>query len=112
MSTRTAADPRSGRTHAPAAVVVCTRDRPAQLEACLPTVLQALRDGDELVVVDSASHDPAVGRIAAASATVVVRCEQPGLSRARNAGLRASTAPLVAFTDDDCRAASGWVAAM
>ena len=30
-------------------------------------------------------------------------------SKLRNAGWRAATAPVIAFTDDDCRAAEGWV---
>jgi cellulose synthase/poly-beta-1,6-N-acetylglucosamine synthase-like glycosyltransferase len=34
--------------------------------------------------------------------TVIVRNERPGLSRARNTGVRASRSPLIAFTDDDC----------
>jgi GT2 family glycosyltransferase len=34
------------------------------------------------------------------------------LSRARNAGVAATTAPFVAFTDDDCRVAEGWTAAV
>ena len=36
----------------------------------------------------------------------------PGLSRARNAALRASTADLVLFTDDDVRVPPDWIAGM
>jgi GT2 family glycosyltransferase len=37
---------------------------------------------------------------------------QQGLSYGRNAGIAASTAPLVAFTDDDVEPDSGWIAAI
>jgi cellulose synthase/poly-beta-1,6-N-acetylglucosamine synthase-like glycosyltransferase len=91
-------------------VILNTRDRPALLEQTLAVLPRALQPGDELVVVDSASVDPAVGRIAEAAGARVVRCERPGTSRAKNAGLAATTAPIVAFTDDDCVPAPGWTA--
>jgi GT2 family glycosyltransferase len=43
----------------------------------------------------------------------VVRFDQSiGLAAARNAGVRASRAEIVAFTDDDCEADAGWLAAL
>lgn len=61
----------------------------------------------ELIVVNDASTDNTDEVLEAFARevpfrTVVVRNEQPGLSRARNTGVRASQAPLIAFTDDDC----------
>src|SRR5438067_1168599 len=41
-----------------------------------------------------------------------VRCELPGVARARNAGFRATHAPIVAFTDDDCLVAPDWTGAV
>jgi glycosyltransferase involved in cell wall biosynthesis len=93
-------------------VILNTRDRPALLEQTLATLPRSMRPGDELVVVDSASRDPAVGRIAEAAGARVVRCDVPGTSRAKNAGLAATTAPLIAFTDDDCTPAAGWTEAI
>ena len=92
------------------AVVLCTRDRPALLEAALPAVKAALRPGDEAVVVDSASVDPAVGRIVEAAGLRVERATRPGLTFARNYGAAATSAPIVAFTDDDCRPRPDWTA--
>ena len=86
------------------AVVVPTRDRPDQLRRCVTAVRAAMRPGDELVVVDSGSATPVVG--------ATVRCDVAGAARARNAGVAASTAPLVAFTDDDCRPEPGWLDAL
>ena len=37
---------------------------------------------------------------------------EPGAARQRNVGWREARAPLVAFTDDDCRPAPGWLAAI
>lgn len=90
------------------AVVVATRDRPAFVGALLEHLVPALRPCDELVVVDSASRDDAVRRTAEAAGVRVVRCDRPGVSRARNAGVAATTAPLIAMTDDDCLPEPGW----
>lgn len=90
------------------AVVLCCRDRSALLAEALPAVTAQLRDGDELVVVDSASTDDGVRRVAAAAGVRCLRVDEPGLSRARNAGWRATSAPVVLFTDDDCRPLEGW----
>ena len=39
----------------------------------------------------------------------VLRCDRPGLGRARNVGLSAIDEEFVAFTDDDCLADSHWL---
>jgi glycosyltransferase involved in cell wall biosynthesis len=92
------------------AVVVCSRDRPEQLRACLPALLA--QPATEVLVVDSASATEATAQVAAEFGVRCVRVEQPGLARARNAALRATTADLVAFTDDDCVPATGWATAI
>lgn len=68
-----------------------------------------MRAGDELIVVDSASRDDRVREVATAAGAMVLRCDRPGLSRARNVGWPASTHPFVLFTDDDCRPDQDWV---
>jgi GT2 family glycosyltransferase len=90
-------------------VVVPTRDRPTQLAACLASLRSALRPQDELVVVDSASSDPApVAQVARGAGATLVRCERPGVGRARNAGWRAGRGQVVLFTDDDVVVDAGW----
>ena len=84
-------------------VVVCTHDRPEDLQRCL-AALAALEDPVEVVVVDSASR-VAVGPL---DGVRLIRLEEPGLSRARNAGLAAATGDLVAFVDDDAAVARDW----
>lgn len=96
----------------PVSVVIPTRERPALVEAALSAVKRSLRPGDEVIVVDSASNPPAAVATAAVATEAgarLVRCDQPGTCRARNAGARAASAPIVAFTDDDCLPEPGWV---
>ena len=57
---------------APVSVVLPTRDRPAMLERCLAGLAAALGPDDQLVVVDSASTDPAVGQVARDRAATVL----------------------------------------
>jgi len=94
------------------ACVIASRDRPQHLSVALESVLQARRPGDEVVVVDSASRDDATRRVADDAGVPCVRCEVPGVARARNAGFRATQAPIVAFTDDDCLVAKDWALAV
>jgi GT2 family glycosyltransferase len=64
-----------------------------------------------LVVADGAT--PEVLSVAEASAARVLRLEPGrGPAAARNAGWRTATGELIAFTDDDCLPAPGWVAAL
>lgn len=97
---------------APCSVVLPTRDRPARLQRCLASLAEALAPGDELIVVDSASRDPEVAAIARAAGALVVRCERPGVDRARNAGWRRATHDAVLFVDDDVVVEAGWADAL
>jgi GT2 family glycosyltransferase len=100
-------------------VVVATHDR---IEL-LPRVVRALEHEPgaadlELVVVDDASSDGTwemLETIARESPLPVRPMRMPhnvGPAAARNAGWRAASAPLIAFTDDDCIPQPGWVAAI
>jgi GT2 family glycosyltransferase len=92
---------------ATAAVVICTRDRPAQLARTLAAVRdQAEAAGFELLVVDQ-SQTPLAG-----DGVRVIADHGTGLSRARNVAMHASDARWLAFVDDDCRPEPGWAAAL
>ena len=102
----------AGTSGIPVTVVIATRDRPELAREALAAASTALRAGDSLILVDSASADPvAIADIARQAGATLVRCEEPGTSRARNAGWRATSAELVAFTDDDCLPDSRWLEA-
>lgn len=108
--------------HLRIAVVVPTYRRPALLTQCLMALCgQDIEPGDyEIVVCDDGPDDATrdtVDRLAAEQAPrglsiryLPVR-ETQGPAGARNAGWRAARAPLIAFTDDDTIADSGWLRA-
>ena len=95
-------------------VVVPTRDRHDQLRRCLASLLaQEVPAGSsfDVVVVDDGSVPPVELPWVDARVTVT-RQSQGGPASARNAGALATQAPLVAFLDDDCEPAPGWLAAL
>jgi glycosyltransferase involved in cell wall biosynthesis len=96
-------------------LVICTRNRAAQLKDSLQYVA-CLKPSCcwELVVVDNGSGDTTGAIIAdyAANVPFSVRLLQegiPGLGRARNTGWKAARGDVVAFTDDDCYVAPDYV---
>lgn len=101
-------------------VVVSTRDRAERLAQLLESMRgQSLdRSAFELVVVDNGSDDstPAVlereRQRGDLPLQVLTRERGDGPAAARNDGWRAARGALVAFTDDDCRADPGWLAAL
>lgn len=92
-------------------VVVCTHERADALGRCLEA-LAALEDPVEVVVVDSASQEPCtdlVERFAGRNPRLRLVCEDgPGLSRARNRGIRETSSDLIAFIDDDAAVRPDW----
>jgi hypothetical protein len=96
------------------AVVVASHERPLRLRWCLNALAEQTlaREAFEVVVVFDdrgdetaallAAHPlrPRAIRLAAGTGTAPVQ---------RNRGWRASRAPLVAFTDDDCRPDPSWL---
>jgi glycosyltransferase involved in cell wall biosynthesis len=91
------------------AVVTTVRDG----ERALPGLADAL-DAQTLcafdwVVIDNASRDRTADVARARGATVVTE-PRPGRARARNRGVAATRAQLLAFTDADCRPRPDWLA--
>jgi len=91
------------------AVVVCTRDRADALRDCLRSISALAHRPDELVVVDNGDDGGATRRVAEQFSARWVPEPRPGLSRARDAGIRATTSDVVAFTDDDVRVHPEWL---
>lgn len=95
-----------------ATVAVCTRDRAEDLDRCLTAVGRLFDDGQQVLVVDSASRDDATARVCAKHGVRYVREDVPGLDRARNRALREANTPIVAFVDDDAAPDQAWLRAL
>jgi glycosyltransferase involved in cell wall biosynthesis len=85
-------------------IVVIGRNEGDRLTACLESIRSARKMPEpvELIYVDSASTDGSPERAAALGATVIVLGHgKLSAARARNAGWRTATAPLILFLDGD-----------
>lgn len=94
------------------ALAVATRDRSPLLERCLlPALREAAAAGHDVVVVDQ-SVGTETRDLVAGLPGVRYLFSEPGLSRARNAAIAATTSELIAFTDDDVELPAGWLDAL
>jgi glycosyltransferase involved in cell wall biosynthesis len=94
-------------------VVMCTRNRPDLIARAVSSVLDNDHARFNLIVVDQSDDDQTGATVRALGATHAnlryVHTPTPGLSRAYNIGVRATTGTLIAFTDDDCAAPNDWI---
>jgi GT2 family glycosyltransferase len=91
-------------------VVIATKGRPEILRGTLASIGRCDPAPHELIVVDG---DPAgSAREPAEEAGARYHRTEPGLTRQRNAGVRAAEGEVVVFLDDDVEAAPGLFAAL
>jgi glycosyltransferase involved in cell wall biosynthesis len=94
-------------THAPSiSVVIATRNRPEMLRSCIESVLGSDHPSFEVVVADQSEEPVSLGcdpRI------IHLHLTTRGKSAALNAGIAAASAPMLAFTDDDCTVPPDWL---
>ena len=93
-------------------VVICayTERRWQQTRAALESALQQDPPPNEvLLVVDHNAGLAALARREVPTVTVLESAGTPGLSGARNTGLKAASQPVTAFLDDDAEARPGWL---
>jgi glycosyltransferase involved in cell wall biosynthesis len=92
--------------------VVPTRNRPDHASPCVGSILGNAGDDFELLIVDQSDDDAteqALASYAGDHRFRYVRSSSRGASAARNVGVEQSTAPIIAFTDDDCRVSTDWL---
>lgn len=96
-------------------VAVCTRNRAAQLPACLDALSRLDYPAHllDLLVVDNAPTDDSTRTVVARfrRCRYVVEPE-PGLDRARNRAIVEARGSILAYTDDDVSVDGGWVRAI
>ena len=102
------------------AVVIPTLRRPVMLERALRSVFAQVGSLDRIAAVVVADNDPdgsaaaLIDRLRAEApvSLTYAHAPVPGVATARNVGLAATDAPLIAFLDDDEAASRGWLAAL
>jgi glycosyltransferase involved in cell wall biosynthesis len=106
-----ATKPAFARSRPSVSVVICTRDRPLQLARCLESLAQLSLSPDQILIVDNCPADADSARqLAAKFGADYVLEPEPGLDRARNAGVRTSRGAIVAYVDDDVTVHPQWLA--
>lgn len=96
-------------------IIVSTRDHPEYIARCLPSLLTLHYPSYEIIVVDNAPSTTATADFvqrsySAESRIKYVRENRPGLSSARNCGMKVAMGEILAFTDDDVVVDSYWLA--
>lgn len=91
-------------------VVVVTHDSRDALAATVPALVEQLRDGDQLIVVDNASSDgtAAAARELAPEAIVLETGANLGFAAACNRGARAASGELLCLLNPDAVPQPGW----
>jgi len=99
-------------------VCICTHNRPHYVRDCLAGLARqtACQDSFAVLVVDSGSTGDVSAELtrltAGAPNARVLRVDLPGVSLARNAGVRACRSRYIAYIDDDAIPADDWVASI
>lgn len=96
-------------------VVIPTRGRETRLAFALEALAQQTLDAADfevLVVRDGGTPPRAAGPVEGLDVRFLERVPRGGPGAARNVGWREARGRLVAFTDDDCRPAAGWLEAL
>jgi GT2 family glycosyltransferase len=94
-------------------IVIPSHNRADLLRLCLASVQRHAPPGTEIIVVDDASPNHAVSRVARSFADVRVirRKRRRGFCAAVNAGIHAAQAPFVELLNDDTEVTAGWAEA-
>jgi glycosyltransferase involved in cell wall biosynthesis len=109
-------DTRSQGDVQPVDVVICTRNRDANIGTAVRSVLANDYPSFRLTVIDQSTTD-ATGKVlepiaAADDRLSYVHVDEAGLSRAYNTGIRSTSAEILAFTDDDCLVPPNWISSI
>lgn len=102
----------------PLSVVILTKDEAANIEQCLDAVLPQLRDGDEIIVVDSASRDATLAiceqYVVRHAGVVRVHAFPVNVSfgEARNMGVEMARNDVLVMVSADAYPAEGWLDAL
>jgi glycosyltransferase involved in cell wall biosynthesis len=100
-------------TQPPVSVVVPVYNAARTIGACIAAIGAQDYQGEvELVVVDNGCTDASAAIIGQFGFARLISCATRGPAAARNAGIAATSHPIIAFTDSDCIPAPGWLSAL
>jgi glycosyltransferase involved in cell wall biosynthesis len=91
-----------------AGVIVCTYNRADSLRKCLESLSRQDYPSFDVLVVNGPSSDD-TEQVAASCGARAVSQQGRGIANARNIGVQAATADVIAFIDDDCTAKPDWL---
>jgi GT2 family glycosyltransferase len=96
-------------------VIVPTRDRPESLAMCIDALVKLHYPHYEILIVDNVPTTRATADLVQKTYQHVpnlryVREDRPGISQARNRGMREARGEILAFTDDDVVVDTYWLA--
>jgi GT2 family glycosyltransferase len=104
--------PGAGASHPAVAVIVLARDEAERIDRCLDAILGQSHPPGRVVVVDHGSRDGTTERVRArrdGRILLVGADPRQGIAAARNAGIRATAAGVIFFTDADCAPQRRWL---
>lgn len=94
-------------------ILMPTRNRAADLDRCLASLAAVDHPNWGLIIIDQSTNDESAAVVdrwrPKFRALTHVPMREKGISRARNAAIERSTAPLLCFIDDDCTVEPDWV---
>jgi glycosyltransferase involved in cell wall biosynthesis len=93
-------------------VVICSLNGADGVDRCLHALAAQENAALQVIVVDDGSTDDTSGTAGKHGVTVIRHETNRGLAAARNTGVAAATAPVVAFLDDDCEPEPAWARAL
>jgi glycosyltransferase involved in cell wall biosynthesis len=90
-------------------IIICTKDRAADLDICLVHLKHQVCKPREIIVVDNGSSTNATEIVCRKYDVRYLREDRIGLDIARNTGVKAAKGSIVAYTDDDTLPHPHWV---
>lgn len=98
-------------------ILMPTRNRAADLDRCLASLAAVEHPNWGLIIIDQSTDQESAAvverwRPKFRGALTHVPMREKGISRARNAAIERSTAPILCFIDDDCTVEPDWVSSL
>jgi len=95
-----------------ATIIVCTRNRTADLQRCLDSIVPQLSDSVEALVIDNNPSDDVTKKLVAKYPVRYYRENRAGLNWARARAAQLVSTDLLLYTDDDVALDSSWATEM